>query len=375
MDFSVTVALRLPQELKNQVYQHFLAIWSPQQHTAAPNGPRGDPSVPSTSANAINLMDGRLSDARALIWTYFVPTLKVVPATFVDRPWRHLSTNYSPMSLLLTSKEVMDEVSMKMYEQKQFELHLNHKTIKFLNTESPHLLPRDELNDREKDRFSSEQLFGFSRIQHLKLVVETMFPRSGDPCKQDKGRYDLALYSTVQGLVTLLTSDDLKHDQRGLSTLEIVFTSTYRAANAGTASAPNARRPQFEHSSTFNLAHDFVLRPLSKLRWVDNVTVTFPWFCSNSAHPDCKLLRDWSSDFKRTIKIQDPDVKDKRRVDFDQFIVGTISIDMFREWDNWTIMEAYHKKFGPEGGDGDKDGDTAGCGTDMDWSYENDEDM
>lgn len=179
-------------------------------------------------------------------------------------------------------------------------------------------------------------------------MVDTIFQQAGDACKQDKGRYDLALYSTGQELATLLTSDDLKPDQRGLATLKIVFTSSYRAANAEKASPPHARRPQFEHSSTFGLALDFVLQPFSKLRWIDIVVITLPWFCSNSAHPDLKLLKDWSSEFRNTIQTRVPDINDKRRVNFDQFIVGGISIDLFKEWDNWTIMEAYHKSLDPK---------------------------
>lgn len=46
--------------------------------------------------------------------------------------------------------------------------------------------------------------------------------QTGDPCKQDTGSYDLALYSTVQGLVTLLSSGvGLQHIHESRQALQI----------------------------------------------------------------------------------------------------------------------------------------------------------
>lgn len=281
----------------------------------------------------------------------------------------------------------MDEVSTSLYENRQFELRIDDTTITFLNEESAHLLPRDDVHGRPTDRFTSEQLFGFSRIRHLKVVVDTMFPQPPDACKRNPNRYDLAMYSTVQGLVTLLCADGLHRDQRGLQTLEIEFASTYlkkdkdqndedegfddseeadRAVLYGERRAPvilpsEPRHPHFEHASEYGFALDFVLRPLSKLRWLDSVNIRFPthwdklWSRGCTMYMSAEGLQAWAINFETQVKTCDAGSKERRRVALDKHIVGTISMDMISEiCDEWELWNVYHKKFGPAGGANDK---------------------
>jgi len=253
------------------------------------------------------------------------------------------------MSLLLTSKEVMDEVSTALYEQQTFEVLLDDTSITFMNKKSAHILPRDELGDRPEDRFGALQLFGFSRIRHLRLTIDTMFPQAGDACTTNDERYDLAMYGTVQHMVFILCADHLHLDQKGLQTLGIKFLSNHlKPDQAGRICPSKPRGSQFMYASETDLALDFVLRPLTKLRWVDRVIFKMPKYWDHDAYQYGNVLKRWCDGLKEQVCDATPSARTPKRIAFDAHLVGDVNIAPLMEMtDLHNIRKRYHERYAP----------------------------
>lgn len=275
-----------------------------------------------------------------------------VPALFPSGKWSTECPECPGLiDLLLVNKLVQDEVTMILYEQKQFELELDDKYITFLNKRVAHLLPRDGIEGRPEDRFGVSQLHGFSRIKHLKLTIGTMFPRAEDPGRDNKTKYDISMYGTMEDLVSLLCAPDLHSTQQGLATLEIVFKARQKLDNTDDTD-PTPRRAQFHGSCETDLALDFILRPLAKLRSVNKVTIMFPDFTRKGNYEARDTLDSWATRFCNAVKSQAMDshgrAMQEKRVAFDETTVGNMSLKMLREvCDAYNLQKDYRAKFAP----------------------------
>lgn len=250
---------------------------------------------------------------RGIFSEFMPPRDEVIAPTCNDHPRAESGDEKSPnprgqlVDLLTLSKKIRNQLSEIIYEERTFSIHIHQGIrdagIEFLHVGRQPLQYLDNLDDVRFDKFRTGEMFGFQRLQKIRILI---FPSNETSRHTAINTYFMSL-----ALSKLLARDGLEKNRIvsiDISFIEPVSSSPHsKSGRAAIMAAENlwwdpdkqrARETSIHGISDLELA----LRPFANLSAVHNVDILLPY----------KLQMDpasvsFASALKRSMEAQTPD--------------------------------------------------------------------
>ena len=181
--------------------------------------------------------------------------------------------------LMLLNKQLCQHIAEMVYEERIFSIHvhqgLRNAGIEFLHVGRQPLQYQADVSDNRFAKFSPGEIFGFSRLKKLEIVI---FPSDG----RDR-HMAINTYYMMFALVNLLGREEKRENR--ITSLEITFVARQRDhCSHGRRAIMDVENPWWDadnhrpRETSFHGISDieFVLRPFALLWGVHNLHIKLP---------------------------------------------------------------------------------------------------